>query len=139
MEEQIQQSWFKRNWKWVVPTLGCGTIIIAFIILALTIVFGVSDMLTNSEPSEYAIELANKNEKVKQEIGVPIERDGLPNGNFNFSGTDTGSIDMEIPIKGSKGNGLLVIIGEKEYGDWSYSELKIIVKKTNEIIELEDD
>lgn len=138
MEAQIQESWFKRNWKWFVPTIGCGTIIVLLIALAVWIIFGVTDLLTNSEPASYAFEQASKNEKVVQLIGEPIEENGIPNGNFNFSGSDSGSIDMMIPVKGPKGNAVLVVVGEKSAGDWTYSELHIVIEETGEKIEIED-
>ncbi len=139
MEAQIQQSWFKRNWKWFVPTLGCGTIIILFVVLAITVVSGVSNLFTNSEPSQYAFDLASKNERVIEVIGVPIEKDGIAKGNFQFSDSDGSAIDMQIPIKGPKGSATLVVVGNKYEGeDWSYSELHIIVSDSQEKIELKE-
>ena len=136
MEAQIQESWFKRNWKWFVPTVGCGTIIVLFIAFVVWIIFGVTDLLTNSEPAAYAFEQASKNEKIVQLIGKPIEENGIPNGNFNFSGSDSGSIDMRIPVQGPKGNAVMVVVGEKSGGEWTYSELHIVIEDTGEKIEL---
>lgn len=139
MEAEIQQSWFKRNWKWFVPTLGCGTIIILFVVLTITVVSGVSNMITNSEPSQYAFDLASKNERVIEVIGIPIEKDGTTRGNFQFSDTDGSSMDMKIPIRGPKGSGTLVVVGNKYEGEeWSYSKLHIIVSDSEEKIELKE-
>ena len=32
MEEEIKQSWWKRNWKWALPSGGCLTFLIVIVI-----------------------------------------------------------------------------------------------------------
>jgi len=71
-----QPSWWKRNWKWVVPVGGCFTLIIGAIILFSSIYFGVSNIMEESQPYEYALELINKDEQLLKVLGSPVEKDG---------------------------------------------------------------
>ena len=136
MNEQVQQqNWFARNWLWVVPVGGCFTIILLFIFGIGAIFFGVTNVLKNSTPYEYAVELASNNSKVIEYLGEPIETAGIMSGNISIN-NDAGEVDIEIPIKGSKANGSVVVIGEKIDGEWFYEELYVLIKETNEKINL---
>jgi len=85
MNEQLQQqNWFARNWLWVVPVGGCFTIILLFIFGIGTIFFGVTNVLKNSTPYEYAVELASNNSKVIEYLGESIETDGIMSGNISI-------------------------------------------------------
>lgn len=138
MEDQIHQSWWKRNWKWAVPVGGCLTIIVLCIALAGSIVFGVSKMFSGSEPYATALEKTLSNEQVIELLGEPIETDGLMQGSINYKNDDA-EADFSIPIKGPKGNGKIYIVGTKHNDVWSYSEMEVRIYKNNEIINLLDE
>ncbi len=56
MEENIRkESWFKRNWKWVVPTGGCLLVIIFIIAHAGTIFFDGPTRFFDLEPLKQAV------------------------------------------------------------------------------------
>jgi len=135
MEEEIRQSWWKRNWKWVVPTGGCLTIIILFIILAGAAVFGITKAFSGTEPYQESIAKTQNNEQVIELLGEPIETDGIMQGSINFSNND-GSANIRIPIKGPKGEGTIYVVGEKLDGIWNYSELEVRIDQNNETINL---
>lgn len=135
MEEQRQKSWFGRNWPWVLPVGGCLGLILLLVIGAGTAIFGISKMITNSEPYEYALEQASTNEAVITLLGESIESDGMMNGNISLS-NDDGHAEFEIPIKGSKGKGRVSVKGEKTDGVWSYESLFVTIKSTGEEINL---
>lgn len=142
MNEQVQQkSWFSRNWMWAVPTAGCGcgclVIILIFVFGIGAAFFGVSKLIDNAEPVEYALEQAENNEKVRTILGESIEKYGIPSGNISLDNHD-GSVDFSIPIKGEKGKGTLVVKGKKSSGDWSYESMYVRVKETQEKINLLD-
>ena len=135
MEEQVKKSWFRRNWLWFVPSIGCLTIIIVFILGIGALLVGVTSMLSDSTPSMYALERASKNEYVLQVLGEPIEQKGMTTGSINFSNGD-GNADLRIPIRGPKGNAVLRVVAEKTDDEWTYEKLYIIIKNTNEKINL---
>lgn len=135
MESQKQKSWFGRNWPWVVPVGGCLGLIVLLIIGAGTAIFGISKMITNSKPYEYALEQASTNEEVIAVLGDSITSDGLMQGNISLN-NDNGLADITIPIKGSKGKGKVTVVGEKTDGEWTYSSLYVTIKGSKERIEL---
>ncbi len=132
MEHQVQKSWFRRNWKWFVPTLGCGTIIILVIIG----VVGIFSLIGGSEPTMHGLEKASKDSRILLLLGEPIEKYGIPTGEMTYN-SDVGSrVDLIIPIKGPKGKGSLIIKGRKESDHWEYQKLYVVIKETNEKINL---
>ncbi|AOW20923.1 cytochrome c oxidase assembly factor Coa1 family protein [Urechidicola croceus] len=138
MNELVKEkSWFNRNWKWFVPVSGCLLIIILFIFGIGAAIFGISKVLTNSEPYEYAIEQANKNQHLIDQIGEPIESNGMMNGNISLKNKQ-GNANFTIPIKGSKGKGTLHVIAEKFDGDWVYEDLYVTINQTNDKVNLLD-
>jgi len=40
-----QPSWWKRNWKWVVPVSGCFTVLVIIVIILGSIFYGVSSAI----------------------------------------------------------------------------------------------
>lgn len=121
-----QPSWWKRNWKWVVPVGGCFTLIIGAIILFSSIYFGVSNIMEESQPYEYALELINKDEQLLKVLGSPVEKDGMFQGNISWTnGKKVAKII--VPIAGPKGEGKLYIDASGEGEDWNYHEIRVEV------------
>jgi len=138
MIEQVQQkSWFSRNWMWLVPVGGCLTIILLFVFGIGALIFGSFSMLTNSTPYEYALEQAKNNPQVIELLATPIDTDGIMQGNISFE-NDEGSADFQIPIKGPNGKAKIIVIAQKDYGEWIYKELYVEIKESKEKINLLD-
>ncbi|MFC4723077.1 cytochrome c oxidase assembly factor Coa1 family protein [Geojedonia litorea] len=137
MEEVRQKSWFGRNWLWVVPISGCLMVILLIVFGIGAAIFGVTKVLKNSSPYTYAFELAEENENVKYSLGKPIVTDGVMSGSININ-NDHGEVDFRIPIKGSKRKGTIIVVGEKYDGIWTYEKLYVLIKETNEEINLLD-
>ncbi|MBL4604618.1 MAG: hypothetical protein JKY02_02860 [Flavobacteriaceae bacterium] len=135
MEEQVKKSWFRRNWLWFVPSMGCLTIIVLFFLGIGALVFGVFNMMSEATPTKYAIEKAMENRIVIQKLGKGIEQDGIISGSITFS-NNGGEADLKIPINGSKGNAIIRVVAEKFDDVWTYKKLYVIIKVTNEKINL---
>lgn len=135
MSEQHQKSWFGRNWLWFIPLTGCLGFILLLVLGVGAAFFGVSKIMTNSTPVEYAIEQASKNELVLENLGEPIEKYGIPSGNISLT-NDDGNVDFSIPIRGDKGEGTLIVRGIKVDGEWIYEDLYVYIKETQEEINL---
>jgi hypothetical protein len=56
-------------------------------------------------------------------------------GNISIK-NNTGIADFSIPIKGSKGAGRIVVVAEKKDGKWMYEKLYVLIKETQEEINL---
>jgi len=132
-----QPSWWKRNWKWVVPVGGCLTVIFLIIFFIGSIFYGVTTIFEGSEPYEYAFQKINQDEQLIELLGAPIEKVGMPQGNINYHNNEK-SADMRIPIAGPKGNGMLYIIAHGEGDNWTYDEIRVTVKDDEEFNLLEN-
>ncbi len=139
MNEQQEKSWFSRNWMWAVPVGGCGCgcllLVLLFVFGIGAAIFGISNMISNSEPVEYAIEKATTNDIVVVILGDPIKKHGIPSGNISLDNND-GEVDFTIPLKGNKGKGTLVVKGIRVDGKWVYEDLYVRIKETQEEINL---
>ncbi|CAA9198904.1 hypothetical protein FLA105534_02342 [Flavobacterium bizetiae] len=130
---EVRKSWWERNWKWFVPT-GCVSILLIFVVFIASIFFGVTSMMTNSDAYKGAMIEAQKNKQVIEKLGSPIEDDGMTSGSINTT-NDSGNCDLQIPIKGPKGKATLFVVAQKK-GTWKYSEMSVLIKNTNEEIDL---
>lgn len=134
-EIEEQPSWWKRNWKWVVPAGGCLTILILIVAFIATVFFGATKMMSGSEPYQDSLTKAQNNEQVIELLGQPIETVGIMQGSINFSNS-SGDADIRIPIKGPTGTAIIYVVGEKQNDVWIYSEQEVRVEENNEVINL---
>lgn len=130
----LPKSWFSRNWKWFVPTLVLGLVLLLALFVGglLTFVFG---LLKSSEPYQHAVAVASSNPAVVRELGAPVSPGWYVSGNINFSGT-SGDANLAIPLKGSLHRGTVYVVAKKTDGVWSYDKLRMLVEGQESPIEL---
>ena len=134
-EEREHKNWFGRNWKWAAPTVGCLTIIVVIVFLFSAMVYKVTDMFKDSVPYTVAMESMQQNIQVIEQLGEPIEPDGMFQGNINYE-NDNGTADLKIPIKGPKGEATLLVIAEKNDDVWTYQTMAVSFEDSDETIDL---
>lgn len=125
-----QPSWWKRNWKWVVPVGGCLTLIIICIVFIASIFFGVTKLMEDSQPYEYAFELINNDEQLIDLLGTPIEKAGVIQGNISWNNGKK-EAQMVIPIEGPKDSGTLFIDAYGQGDTWNYREIRVEISDTS--------
>jgi hypothetical protein len=130
------KNWFERNWKWFVPT-GCLTLIVIIALFATAVFFGVTSIMKNSDVYQHGMAVAQKNKYVVEKIGNNIQENGMSSGSINTS-NDSGNALLDIPIKGSKGKGLLHIEAEKRNNTWTYGTIDFYPEGSSEPINLLD-
>jgi hypothetical protein len=130
---QPKKSWWDRNWKWFVPT-GCLSIIIIFVAFIGALFLGIGSLMTNSDAYKESMAAAERNKTVIENLGTPLENDGMVSGSINSS-NNTGNCDLEIPIKGPKGKGILFVVATKNV-KWKYTQMSVYIEKTDEEINL---
>ena len=131
-------SWWKRNWKWVVPVGGCLSLIVIFIMIIGSIFWGVTSTLENSQPYEYALEKINQDPEITSELGSPIEKSGMIQGSYNYSnGAKTANI--KIPIAGPNGTGTLFIEATGTNDNWNYNVIRVEINDNESIDLLEEE
>jgi hypothetical protein len=126
-----RESWWKRNWKWFVPT-GCLSMII---LAGFAIFFFISSFMKNSTPFIEALKTATTNEYVLDALGEPITQEGLVQGELFYENSD-GEADLFIPLKGSKTSGTIRVIANKYDGTWEFSRITLSIESTGEVIDL---
>jgi len=134
-EHHKQKSWFARNWIWVVPTGGCLLVIIGILVVAGGLVWGVSNMITDSDAYQVALEQAQANEQVIELLGEPIEQDGMTSGNIEYN-NGVKSSELGIPIKGPEGNAIIYVEGTGKGDNWEYSVMEVYVETEDITIDL---
>jgi len=136
MEEiQEHKGWFGRNWKWALPTGGCLIVIILLVIFAGSVFFGITSMMTDSQAYQDSMEAAQQNEALIELIGEPIESNGMNGGSLNYS-NGIKSAELNIPIKGPKGEATIFVVGEGIDDEWTYQSMEVHIEGSREIIDL---
>ena len=134
-ENRAQKNWFGRNWKWALPSFGCLVIIVIAVFLAGAMVVKVTGLFKESVPYSEGMAALKSNELVIEEIGEPIETNGMFQGNVHYS-NDGGNADIKVPVKGPKGEATLLVIGEELNGKWTYIKMEVTISETDEKINL---
>jgi len=139
MEQEIKQSWWKRNWKWALPTGGCLTIIIIAIAFISYGVYQVADKITegtNLFAFMGVIQEVQKSAEVRETLGTPIRFEGLEEQSYDPS--ESNHLDLDFEIQGKDQNGQLKVLAEKTEEGWNYTTFTITALETGEVIDLKD-
>jgi hypothetical protein len=134
----VERSWWKRNWKWFLPTLTLIFLSLFGLILSSTIDGNVTDIAqaySDTSLYEKAIEKAKTNQRVLEVIGEieQIDKLAILEGNAIYS-NDNNSVDLSVRIKGSKGKGKMDISADKNGTEWKYKKISIRIKEPKEEI-----
>ncbi len=134
----VEKSWWKKNWKWFLPTalFLMGTLLFT----TLSIDGNVTDIAkAYSENSLYekAIEKSNTNERVLELLGTlePIDKLAIIEGNAKYS-SNNNSVEVTVRVKGSKGKGKIDISADKKGTEWEYKKISIRIKHPKEEIQI---
>lgn len=66
-----QPSWFSRNWKWFLPMVILGPILLIVVFIGGLFTVGMS-VIKSSEPYQYAVTTAVNDARVADQLGAPI-------------------------------------------------------------------
>lgn len=132
--EEVKKNWWNRNWKWALPTGGCLTLIICFIIFAFYVgskVFKNTSLLAFIE----VVQEVQKSPELEEALGKPIKMDDLENSDYEPEESQD-HFELSFELEGSKADGLLEVIADKEGDSWKYSKFIVTVEDTGEVIDL---
>lgn len=137
--ELIAESWWQRNWKWLITIVVIAT----GIALLLSFLANGSDFAkAYANPALYnnALQQANDNQRVKEVLGTlkPLDKMAIIEGNTVYSNQDK-HVDITVPVSGDKGNAKLDITASKYGSAWKYSLIKIRIKEPKQEIIIVDD
>lgn len=135
-------TWWKVNWKWLVPT--CVFLFtIAATLLATTNIDGtVTDFAkAYSDNSLYtkAIEKVKTNQRAKEVLGEiePIGKLAILEGDTKYT-NDNKSVEITVRIEGNKANGKMDVSAYKKGTEWQYKKITIRIKQPKEEIAIID-
>jgi hypothetical protein len=127
-------NWWKRNWKWFVPT-GCFSLLALFFAFVVSIALIVFSAMKSTDVYKDALARAQANSSVVEALGSPIKEGFLVSGNTNVNGA-AGEANLSIPISGPKGKGTIYVAANKSLGRWNYSGLIVEITETHQRINL---
>jgi hypothetical protein len=136
----VKQTWWKKNWKWFLPTSIIMSLFIFYLSLSLIIDGNVTDIAqayTDNNLYEKAIEKSKTNKRVLEVIGEiePIDKLAILEGNTIYSNNNN-SVELSVRVKGNKGKGKMDISAEKNGNDWEYKKINIRIKEPKEVIQI---
>ncbi len=108
--------------------------IILVVTFCLLVVFlGLRQLLVNSGSFQLAMKIVENNAELQQHLGKPIDHKFLVMGNVSFS--DGWYADLEIPLYGPEGNGMLIGEAKKNANNakWVFSELFVALSNGESI------
>ena len=88
------------------------------------LLFAVNGMFRKSDAYAMPLDEAQKSPCAVSKLGSPIVAKGFMSGSLETSDT-TGSADMEIPVRGPKGKGTLVVSAKEADGVWGITSLTL--------------
>ena len=109
-------------WKWGI--IGCLSLIVLAGIAVAAIVLIVFGAIKSTDVYRGAKATAQKDPRVIQALGSPIEPGWWIKGNVNVR-NQSGEADIEFPINGPKGSGRVHAVATRESSGWHYSELMV--------------
>src|SRR6185437_2204968 len=132
---QVQRpSWFSRNWKWFVPTVIVGAILLLALFIG-GIAALVFTGIKSSEPYQYAVTIASADARVTTQLGAPVMPGWYATGNINVSDS-SGNADLAIPLNGTLRHGTVYVVARKSAGVWHYRMLQVAIDGEAERINL---
>ena len=105
---------------WIVGGCTVGIIVIGGFIAG--ILFIVFTAMRSNEPYKDGLAAAQKDKRVIEALGAPVEPGWFVSGQIKTTGR-SGHANIDIPLKGSKQDGSLHVVGSKEGGRWSYHRM----------------
>ena len=135
-----EKNWWKKNWKWFLPTLTLVFLFLFESILSFNIHGNITDIAqaySDNSLYEKAIDRAKSNQRVIEVIGEiePIDKFAILEGNARYSNGNN-SVALSVRIKGSKGKGKMDISADKKGTDWEYKKISIRIKVPKEVIQI---
>jgi hypothetical protein len=109
-----RQSWFRRNWKWILGTLPAVGLLGAIIAVV---------AFNSSDATKLALATARSNSALIERLGQPIQSGWFIGGSIEVT-PGSGKADLAIPISGPKGKGTVYALAVKTAGIWRLTLLQ---------------
>lgn len=128
-------SWFSRNWKWLLPLVIILPIFTCACCPAIPITMAFS-LIKSSDPYQHSLEAAQSSDALQGTLGTPIDAGFLVTGNVNISG-DSGTAELSYTVTGPDDSAAIYVSGDKQAGQWTYRRLEAVVTSDGQTIPLQ--
>jgi hypothetical protein len=112
----------KKSNPWIWVGLGCAVLFVGVVGFVGAVVFIVGTAMRSSQPYKDGLARATADPRVIEALGSPVEPGLFVSGNIQTN-NQSGSADINIPLKGSKQKGSLHVVGTREGGRWTYTRM----------------
>lgn len=137
------KSWWKKNWKWFLPSIILIFFSVFIFILTASVEGNMADIAKAYSDNllyENAIDKVKTNKRVLEVLGEiePIDKLAIIEGNAVYSNNNN-SVVLSVRIKGNKSKGKMDISADKNLNVWKYKIINIRIKDTKEVIQISGD
>jgi hypothetical protein len=141
-----QKSWWKRNWKWLVPV--SGIVLFSLVIFFSSGMGGIGADLAkayaDTELYDNALEKVKSDKRITELLGEiePIDKMAILEGQVKYS-NENKTVNSTIRILGDKGKARMDISADRIKNEWNYTKINVRIKnppelkQTIEILEVE--
>lgn len=106
---------------------GCLGLVILMMIGGAALAYFAFGTLKKSDLYQIALKRAESAPEVQAALGTPLETGWMLQGSMRVE-NNHGTADLKIPLKGPKGEGMLLVKGNQtDGGPWVYSELQAVL------------
>ncbi|HET7844794.1 MAG TPA: cytochrome c oxidase assembly factor Coa1 family protein [Xanthomonadales bacterium] len=120
-----------RRTRWIVLSVLAGVLVLTAVAVVLLFI-GIGAMFSGSEPYMATLARAQTSAEVVAVLGEPIEPHGMASGELSVS-QGGGNVDLDIPVRGPKGEGVLAVEGTRPDGEWRYTRMELLVPDADPI------
>jgi hypothetical protein len=136
----LNKNWWNRNWKWFLPTSLILLLLVTGSVMSSVIggnIIDITQAYADNSLYQNAINKAQINKRVLEILGElePIDKLAIVEGNAVYSNNNK-SVTSSVRLKGSKGNGKMDILAEKNGTVWKYKAITIRIKNPKEDIKI---
>ena len=126
-----RESWWKRNWQWVIPIFGLILISFAVFFSSNMDVIGtdLAQAYADSELYSNALKKVKIDQRVKDLLGEikPIDKMAILEGQVEYSNDDK-TVFSSVRIVGTKGKANMDIFADRINNTWNYTKINIRIK-----------
>ena len=102
--------------------LGCGGLAVVVVGFIAALFFVIMYSMRSTTPFQDGLARAKADARVVEALGAPIEPGWFMSGKIETSG-QSGSCNIDVPLKGSKQDGSVHVVGTREGGRWTYERM----------------
>lgn len=128
--------WWKRNWRWFVPALGCLFPLLVGILCVSLLLAGLTTALRRAPLYQEALRRAQNDPEVVRLLGQPITPRGRLKGSMTQRRNGVEAAEMTVPLAGPRGRATLRLAGNQAGERLSYAALTVTPERGGARIDL---